>query len=304
MVFCITYFSHFAFLRIISSFYKKARDVPEAKCLKIRLLVLVICLDECHYDIAIVQMRQSAIDSFLLMQWFAETGQVVFIVISYVVTNMKRINNIICISITLLLTACAAPPVKEKETARPTPTASQKEREAEAFVKFNEILEVSRSGRDRNAVLPKMEELYIELITEYPDVPVAQESYWKLIELYIKDHSPPQYDKAEKLYQDFTSSYPQSGLKGLIDKTLALNYYINKEWERLLNLSAPAYRTYIEEGSTNLPLLIFMYAEANFQLGNFNEAEEGFEVEIKDFSQLNENKRAIDRLQHIKKRRR
>jgi tetratricopeptide (TPR) repeat protein len=214
---------------------------------------------------------------------------------------MNKAGIVINIILIFLFAACATPPV-EKEISKPELSASPKEREAEAFAKFNEILVVKRSARDRESALPKMEELYIELINEYPDVPVAQESYWKLIEIYVNDHSTPQYDKAEKLYNDFVSNYPQSGFKGLIEKTLALKYYINKEWERLLDLSAPEYKKYIEDGKTPLPLLIFMYAEANFRLGNFDEAEKSFEIVIEKFPQLNENKRAMDRISHIKRR--
>jgi tetratricopeptide (TPR) repeat protein len=217
---------------------------------------------------------------------------------------MKRTRDIINIFLVLLVSACAAPPVEKKEIVTPGVTPLMKEREAEAFKKFNEILEISQSSRDRDSVLPRMEELYIELINEYPDVPVAQESHWKLIEIYINEHSPPQYEKAEKLYKVFASNYPESGFKGLIEKTLALKYYISKEWERLLNISAPEYKEYIESGKPPLPLLIFMYAEANFWLGNLDEAEKSFEIVIKDFPVLNENKRAMDRLHHIKKSRR
>ena len=184
---------------------------------------------------------------------------------------------------------------------KPEVGASEMEREAEAFDKFNEILMVARSSKNRESVLPKIEVLYLQLIDEFPDVPVAQESYWKLIEIYVNEYSPPEYQKAEDLYNRFLNNYPQSGLKSIIEKTLALKYYINKEWGRLLDLSAPEYKEYIEDGKPPLPLLIFMYAEANFWLGNYDEAEKSFEIVIEKFPQLNENKRAMDRISHIKR---
>jgi tetratricopeptide (TPR) repeat protein len=206
----------------------------------------------------------------------------------------------------LLLFSCATAPVEEESGSVPytEKTVTSEEREALAFKKFNEILLVSRSSKDRKSVLPEMERLYAELIEEYPDVPVAEESYWKLIEIYVKDYSPPRYDMAEGLYEDFIRKYPQSGLKGFVDKTLALSYYIHKEWARLLTLSEPEYKAYVEEGTPPLPLLIFMYAEANFRLSNFEAAEEGFKIVIEDFPQLNENRRAKDRIQFIERRKR
>lgn len=216
---------------------------------------------------------------------------------------MNITRNFINIVLIFLLSACAAPLVEDKDIMKPEVGVLQKEREAEAFEKFNEILVIKRSSRDRKAVLPKMEELYIQLIDEFPDVPIAQESYWKLMEIYVKDYSPPLYDKAEKLYSRFTKNYPESGLKWLVYKTLALSYYLHKEWGRLLKFSTPGFNEYMARGEFPMPFIIFMYAESNFQLGNFKEAETGFQIVIEKFPQLNEEKRAKERIRHIRRSR-
>jgi tetratricopeptide (TPR) repeat protein len=216
---------------------------------------------------------------------------------------MNKAYIIICIFTVFSLSACATAPGEKGKETRPEIALSPEEREAGAFEKFNEILVVSRSTKNREAVLPEMVELYTGLIDEYPDVPVAQESYWKLIEIYVKDFSPPDYKKAEALHNRFVRNYPQSGLKGLVEKTLAVSYYRNKEWDRLLKLSAPGFKGFIEKGGPPFPFLIFMYAEANFQLGNYKEAEKGFQIVIEEFPQLNENKRAKARIEYIKKNR-
>jgi TolA-binding protein len=118
----------------------------------------------------------------------------------------------------------------------------------------------------------------------------------------VNDYSPPAYEKAETLYNNFLENYPRSALKGNIDRTLGLKYYINKEWGRLLKLSAPAFKKYTEEGVSPMPLLIFMYAEANFHLGNLKESEKGFKIVIEQFPQLNENERAKARLEAIRRK--
>jgi tetratricopeptide (TPR) repeat protein len=209
---------------------------------------------------------------------------------------MNRVS-IYIISIIFLLSACATAPVeKTKKVLTPA------EQETESLEVFNKILTISRSSDDRQAMLPEMEETYAQLIKDYPDTPLAQESHWRLIIIYVNDYSPPLYEKAEALYSVFLENYPQSVLRGLIDRTLGISYYKNAEWERLLKFSAPAFKKYTEEGKDPRPFLVLMYAEASFRLGNFEEAEKGYKIVIEHFPELNENKRAKARLQEIRKK--
>lgn len=207
-----------------------------------------------------------------------------------------------------VFSSCATAPEEEKADLKPdietTKIISPEEREKKAFLKLNEILIAKRSAKDRKSALPRMEELYFELINEFPDVPVAQESYWKLIDIYVKDYSPPLYDKAEALYEKFLKEYPRSGLRELVDKTLGISFYRNKEWERLLRFSTPEFMEYGRGEKAPFPFLIFMYAEASFQLGNFDEAEKGFMIVLEKFPQLNEEKKAKARIAEIKRRNR
>ena len=222
--------------------------------------------------------------------------------------TMKARYLIISIFLVFLFSSCATTPKEKKAYLKPdietTKIISPEEREKKAFLKFNEILIARRSAKDRKSALPRMEKLYIELINEYPDVPVAQESYWKLIEIYVKDYSPPLYDKAEALYGKFLKKYSHSGLRELVDKTLGISFYRNKEWERLLRLSTPEFMEYNRGGKAPFPFLIFMYAEANFRMGNFDEAEKGFKIVLEKFPQLKEEKKAKARIAEIKRRNR
>jgi TolA-binding protein len=205
-----------------------------------------------------------------------------------------------------LLSACATEPVKKAEEEKPSVETKKAltpaEQETESLKTFNKILTISQSSNDRQAMLPQMEEIYAQLIKDYPDAPLAQESYWRLIIIYVDDYSPPAYEKAETLYNNFLENYPRSALKGNIDRTLGLKYYINKEWGRLLKLCAPVFKKYTEEGKSPMPFLIFMYAEANFHLGNLKESEKGFKIVIEQFPQLNENERAKARLEAIRRK--
>ena len=201
-----------------------------------------------------------------------------------------------------LFSACAA--VQEK---RPPELIKKKvpvdEQKRLADKKFNELLLVSQSSKDKKVTLPKMEKLYLELVNDYPDAPIAQESYFKLFELYVKKHIPPQYDKAEDLYSKFAKLYPRSAFKNMVDRTLGIMYYKDREWERLLKLSTPVFMGFVEKGERPPPFMIFSYAESNFQLRDFDEAERGFKILLEEFPDYSENRLSKARITYIKNKR-
>ncbi len=204
-----------------------------------------------------------------------------------------------------LVSACATAPVEkvgERKPSSETKALSPAEQDARALVAFNEILTISQSSDSRWAALPQIEEKYNEIITKYPEASLAQESYWRLIAIYVNDYNPPAYDRAEALYSEFLKKYPQSDLRGFVDETLGISYYKNAEWDKLLKVCLPSYQKYIEEGKRPRPSLLFMYSEANFNLGNFPEAEKGYKILIDMFPRLNESVKAKARLEEIKKR--
>lgn len=196
---------------------------------------------------------------------------------------------------TVLISSCATAPEKIK-TEKPieviTPPAetkevlAPKEEESKSLELFTEILELVESTDDRKSILPMIEERYDKIIRQYPEAPLAKESYWKLITIYVEDYSPPDYDRAERKYNEFLAKYPQSFMEGFIQDTLGNSYYKNAEWNRLLKLSAPAYQEYIEKGKEPRASSIFMYSEANYNLGNVEEAEKGYRIVTKLFPKL------------------
>jgi hypothetical protein len=217
---------------------------------------------------------------------------------------MKRVNILFGILIfVFLLYACATPP-EQKPSGMINPSIPVEEQKTLAMAKFNDILTLRESTHDRDSIRPELENLYLDLVTEYPDAPLAQESYWKLIEIYLKEYSPPEYDRAEELYGRFVQLYPEAGMmKIMIDRTLGIMYYKNREWERLLKLSTPLFRAYVEEGKRTPPFMLFSYAESNFQLRNFDDAEQGFKVVLKDFPDYSENRLSQARVTYIQRQR-
>lgn len=202
---------------------------------------------------------------------------------------------LLIVFLTVLISSCATAPQKI-ETEKPieviAPPAetkdvpAPKEEESKSLELFTEVLELVESTDDRKSLLPKIEELYDKIIRQYPEAPLAKESYWKLITIYVEDYSPPDYDRAEMKYNEFLEKYPQSFLEGFIKDTLGNSYYKNAEWNRLLKLSTPAYQEYIEKGREPRASMIFMYSEAKYNLGNIEEAEKGYRIVTKLFPKL------------------
>jgi tetratricopeptide (TPR) repeat protein len=214
---------------------------------------------------------------------------------------MKTSYLIITAFLLLFISACATAPKKEEAyPGQINKTMSVEEQRKKGLEKFDEILTVRQSLRYRQDALPGMEKLYLELIDQYPDAPIAQESYWKLVESYVKDYSPPRYDEAEELYTRLVRDYPQSFFKKMVERTLGVRLRISKEWERLLRISTPAYREYIEKGTKPLPLMIFSYAESNFWLGNYEESEKAFKVLIEEFPRRSESRLPEARIKYIR----
>jgi outer membrane protein assembly factor BamD (BamD/ComL family) len=203
----------------------------------------------------------------------------------------KRISFLACVilSSAIFLWSCAAlrpaaPQAKTEEkppeeTKKPLTPAEQGEK---AFNLFTEILSFTETG-DREAALPKMEATYLKIIAEYPDTPLAQESYWRLISIYVNDYTPPLYEKAEPLYYEFLKKYPGSGMKVPVEDTLSQSYHKNAKWDRLLALHAPAVDEYSEKGKIATPEPLFMYAEAKLHTGNVEDAEKYYKAVISAF---------------------
>ncbi|RJQ43514.1 MAG: hypothetical protein C4538_12100 [Nitrospiraceae bacterium] len=178
------------------------------------------------------------------------------------------------------------------------------QQEVKSLEIFSEILDIVESTDNRRSVLPQIEELYKKIIREYPETPLAQESYLRLITIYVDEYSPPDFSKAETLYRDFLEKYPASVLQNKVENVLANAYAAHDDWQSLIKLSAPAYKEYLEKGTSSRASLLFMYAEANYNLSNYIEAERGYEIVSQLFPQLNVGKKAKSILTEMKENQR
>jgi hypothetical protein len=99
---------------------------------------------------------------------------------------MKRSIGFVSV-LMFLISACATTTVvvvekkPEPEAEAPTIEAIRGYTPTESEVKsleiFKEIYKLAVSSDDKRSYLPRIEELYTRIITDYPDAPLAKESY-------------------------------------------------------------------------------------------------------------------------------
>lgn len=200
------------------------------------------------------------------------------------------------IMLTIWVFACA-PQVKREEVVKPAPL-SREEQEKKALEAFNKILELTETG-SREEILPRLENAYLDIINNYPEAPLAQESYWRLIIIYTRDYNPPKTEEAEKIFKEFIQTYPDSPFKKDIEDTMVRFYYNQRAWERLIALEIPYIKEYIKTGELRTPVHLFYYSEAKYGLGDYKEAEKGFRTIITLFPQSSEAMVAKKRLEEI-----
>lgn len=227
--------------------------------------------------------------------------------------ELNRILIIFFCMLSVFLFACATPvekPSEVKEEIEEIKEVQVEDAKPQVYTKaqietldiFTQILEIYENAASRQEAAQKAEVLYARIINEYPQTPLAQESYWKLITLTVRDFSPPDFEKAEKLYNEFMVKYPGSILKNAVQQTLIQSYNRYAEWGRMIKLCAPAFMEYKKGSKEPAPLILYMYAEANYRLGNIAEAEEGYKATLKLYPKISYAMKAKKRLDEIGKK--
>ena len=165
-----------------------------------------------------------------------------------------------------LVSGCAGIPGDQGLADKKTSTLSPEEQINLATGEFLKIYKLSQAGRDAN--LDKMIASYQRIIQEYPEAPLAQESYWHLIQIMLEDFQPPKKDEALKLFSQFTLDYPESPLQNAVSDTVMRFLYQQNLWQDLLVLTKP-YAQNIDKitAPPKKPLPLFMYSEARYHLG-------------------------------------
>ena len=68
---------------------------------------------------------------------------------------------------------------------------SVEDQNKKAFEAFNKILEITEGSSDRASMREPLVAAYREIIEKYPKAYLSQESYWRLVTIYLNDYDPP-----------------------------------------------------------------------------------------------------------------
>lgn len=192
------------------------------------------------------------------------------------------------------------PAPEERKRYSSMPPEEQEEKSTQVFERILNLTE----GIDRDKNLPEIEKAYYEVMKKYPDSLFAQESYWRLMLLNIKEKNPPRFDEVERLYAEFGNKYPDSNFHYPIDDTLVRQYYRHERWDELISICTPYVMDYIETGSLRSPFFLFFFSEAKLNLHDYAEAEKGFKTVLIKFPSTTEgivSKQRIEMLEELKK---
>jgi len=177
---------------------------------------------------------------------------------------------------------------------------SKKEQQKRATEVFHQIFKLSRNNKKRAGNLEQMIALYTQIITHYPDVPLAQESYWRLIEMFFRDFNPPKKDQALTLYKEYGNRYPDSPLRRAVKGTMTRLLYLNKYWNELLVFTSVCAEDFDDPKRLKSPLPLFYYSEAKLHLNDFKESSRGYEVIVNYFPDSRMARTAKKRMAEIK----
>ena len=133
--------------------------------------------------------------------------------------NMKVVTLLFLVALFLMPAGCVQKSVgtgEESMQPREISQVSHAEQKEQAYDIFKQILDLS-GRQDRQKNLPKIKELYGEIIDQYPGIGLAQESYLRLIIIAKEEDTASGDAEAERLYQEFLVKYPDSKLRKILE---------------------------------------------------------------------------------------
>lgn len=107
----------------------------------------------------------------------------------------------------------------------------------------------------------QIEQLYLQLLRECPDTEQAEESYFRLSNLYRMGMDPPEYHKLRVLLEEYLENYPASAMAPEMGKRLRRAYEDTGQWPRVVELYEAEISALTEENSHYLVILLD-YAKA------------------------------------------
>lgn len=176
-----------------------------------------------------------------------------------------------------------------------------KEQEDRAMLKMTELLEIT-STKKREEALPYIVSGYREIMQKYPESFMAEEGYYRLMVINIRDYYPPRVKEAEDIYREYFKRYKKPRVGMSMTGDLARFYYANGLWEKLSRFTVPYMREYARSGKYGDTVFLFLYTEARFHLKDYREARKGYTIVLRNAArESSDYNLATSRLQAIEK---
>jgi TolA-binding protein len=174
-----------------------------------------------------------------------------------------------------------------------------KEQEEKAMQLFTQVLEDTRE-LTRPDAMPIIKKGFYETIEKYPDSFLAEESYYRLMTINLREVYPPKEEEAEEIYREYFKNYKNPRIGMTMTSDLARFYYDYQRWEKLAKFTTPFMREYVKSGKYGDTVFIFLYTEAKFYLKDYEEARKGYQIMKKNFAGTRNAEMAEKRLEYIK----
>jgi len=136
-----------------------------------------------------------------------------------IVAKFKMVVAGWCCAMVLFMAGCAVKTTETDTVVSKPDQLSYDEQKEKAYDIFKQILDLS-NAENRQENLPEIKRLYREIIEKYPEVPLAQECYLRLIIIAKDEKSNAGDEEAQRLYQEFQKVYPDSKLKKIIENKM------------------------------------------------------------------------------------
>jgi len=175
---------------------------------------------------------------------------------------------------------------------------SPEEQQQKAIEKFHQIYNLARA-ENRSDNLDQMGALYRQIIHECPDVPLAQESYWRLIELLLRDVQPPRPEEALGLFKEFLATYPDSPLAGAVQETAMRMFFLGGSWQEL---SAACEQIVAKRPGADAPMPLYYCAETRLHFGDRAAAAQEFAAVAERFPESRPAAMAKERLAELEQK--
>ena len=194
--------------------------------------------------------------------------------------------------------SCVPPPEVGVSPERPVVSMPPQEQEEKSFEVFESMLEET-TGKSIEEKTPVLDAGYRDIIRNYPDSFLAEESYLRLMLLNLENYDPPRVEEAERVYREYFRIYPAPRLNNAMNDSLARIYYTYGYWDRLAAFCVPMVKRYLEGRAASDALYLFYYSEAKLRLGEPGEAAKGYVLLQRQFGKGELGRQSADRLKAI-----